>query len=180
MLEIAFPELKQRPAAKLEYLLDLVRRLIEVDGKVDLREFCYYRILARHLEQAISPAVDQKGNRVSKSAARQAAKNLVRIVADQGHTDAAAREAAFAAGISLFGGWAGEQQSFATEEQTVETLNNALDVLRMINSSGRQSLIQAVTKTVSHDGKLTTTEGELLRAICASLDCPLPPILSTP
>ena len=180
LLEIAFPELKQRPAAKLEYLLDLVRRLIEVDGKVDLREFCYYRILARHLEQAISPAVDQKGNRVSKSAARQAAKNLIRIVADQGHTDAAAREAAFAAGISLFGGWAGEQQSFATEEQTVETLNNALDVLRMINSSGRQSLIQAVTKTVSHDGKLTTTEGELLRAICASLDCPLPPILSTP
>jgi len=180
LLEIAFPELKQRPAPKLQYLLDLARRLIEVDGKVDLREFCYYRILARHLEQAISPAVDQKGNRVSKSAARTAAVSLIRIVADQGHDDAAAREAAFAAGVSVFGGWAGEQQSITDEEQTVATLNQSLDVLRLINSSGRQSLIQAVTKTVSHDGKLTITEGELLRAICASLDCPLPPILSTP
>ena len=55
LLEIAFPELKQRPAPKLEFLLDLIRRLIEIDGHIDLREFCYYRILARHLEQAIAP-----------------------------------------------------------------------------------------------------------------------------
>ncbi len=180
LLEIAFPELKQRPAPKLQFLLDLARRLIEFDGKIDLREFCYYRILARHLEQAISPAVDQKGNRVSKSAARAAAVSLIRIVADQGNEDDESREAAFAAGVSVFGGWAGERQSITGEDQTVEKLNQALDVLRRINSAGRQSLIQAVTQTVSNDGRLTATEGELLRAICASLDCPLPPILSTP
>ena len=28
-----------------------------------------------------------------------------------------------------------------------------------------------------HDGELVLEEAELLRAICASLDCPLPPIL---
>ena len=29
------------------------------------------------------------------------------------------------------------------------------------------------------DGKLTVAEGELMRAICATIDSPLPPILET-
>lgn len=180
LLEIAFPELKQRPAAKLQFLLDLIRRMIEIDGKIDLREFCYFRILARQLEQAISPAVDQRGKRATKSAVRNAAVSLIRIVADQGHDDSDARERAFAAGISVFGNWADTRNVRIVEHQTVDILNESLDVLSKINSAGRQSLIQAVTTTVSHDGQVTAIEAELLRAICASVDCPLPPILSSP
>jgi Zn-dependent protease with chaperone function len=180
LLEIAFPELKQRPTPKLEFLLNLIRRLIEIDGHIDLREFCYYRILARHLEQAIAPAAGQKGNRVSKQAARQAAVDIIRIIADQGHDDVLEREAAFDAGIAIFGKWATIDKASVSRDQTVERLDQALDILGKINSAGRQSLIQAVTVSIAHDGKVTATEAELLRAICASLDCPLPPILSTP
>lgn len=178
LLEIAFPELKQRPAPKLEFLLDLIRRLIEIDGHIDLREFCYYRILVRHLEQAIAPTAGQKGNRVSKSAARQAAVDLIRIVADQGHENSADRDDAFNAGIKVFGEWANIDRAPVAADQTVARLDEALDILSKINSAGRQSLLQAVSTTVTHDGELTATEAELLRAICASLDCPLPPILS--
>ena len=53
----------------------------------------------------------------------------------------------------------------------------SLDALRQMNSAGRKSMLQAVSNTITHDGKLTLREAELLRAICASLDCPLPPIL---
>ena len=179
LLEIAFPELKQRPVPKLQFLLDLVRRLIEFDGQIDLREFCYYRILARHLEQAISPAVDQKGNRVSKKMARDAAVNLIRIIADQGHDTDAERNAAFTVGTRIFGDWAGNPEIQISSDQTVEKLNEALNTLSCINAAGRQSLIEAVIETVAHDGELTVMEGELLRAVCASLDCPLPPLLST-
>ncbi len=56
-------------------------------------------------------------------------------------------------------------------------LDRSLNVLGRMNSAGRKSLLQALARTVSHDGKLTATEAELLRAVCASLDCPLPPIL---
>jgi hypothetical protein len=48
--------------------------------------------------------------------------------------------------------------------------------LRQINSTGKKSLLQAVSNTITHDGQLTLSEAELLRAICASLDCPLPPL----
>ncbi len=180
LLEIAFPELKQRPAPKLEFLLDLTRRLIEIDGRIDLREFCYYRILVRHLEQAIDPTAAHRGNRVSKPAAQQAAVDIIRIVADQGHDDPAAREAAYRAGISVFGRWAKRDQAPVAKSRTVETLDQALDILGQINSAGRKSMLEAVAATVTHDGQVTATEAELLRAVCASLDCPIPPILSTP
>ena len=39
-------------------------------------------------------------------------------------------------------------------------------------------LIEAVTLVVLFDRKLTVAESELLRAVCASLECPLPPVLT--
>jgi Zn-dependent protease with chaperone function len=178
LLEISFPQLKKRPTPKLEFLLDLARRLIEYDGRIDLREFCLYQIIARHLAQATAPAANARHNRVSKSAARDAAIDILSIVADQGHDDEESRKQAFRAGVAVFGDWAKGGNTEARSGPTVQRLEEALDILSKINSAGRQSMIHAVTRTITHDGRLTVPEAELLRAICATLDCPLPPIIS--
>jgi len=178
LLEISFPTLKHRPAAELEFLLSLVRRIIEIDGRIDLREYCYYRILSTMVQQAFDPSGKPAGNRVSRAAARQAAVNLMRVVAEQGNDDAVLRQQAFAAGIAHFGRWSGEQADPGVPENTIALLDQSLDTLRNINSAGRQSLLQAVAETIMHDGKLTLAESELLRTICLSLDCPLPPLLT--
>ena len=73
--------------------------------------------------------------------------------------------------------WAREVEYKDVSLQTVPLLDRNISLLTRMNSAGRKSLLQALAKTVSHDGKLTATEAELLRAVCASLDCPLPPIL---
>jgi len=177
LLEVAFPALKARPAAQLEFLLKLARRLIESDGLVDLGEYCFYRILASHLNQATHPSAAKRGNRVGKKAARNAALDLVRIVADQGNPDVAAREHAYKAGVEVFGEWVAAESSPTNPEETIAILDRSLDILKLINPAGQRSLVQAVSNTIAHDGKLTLAEAELLRAICATLDCPLPPIL---
>ena len=177
ILEIAFPALKRRPVPQLEYLLDLVRRIIELDGDVDLYEYCFYRVLTIRLEQAEDPSGRRKGHRSTKKAVRQAAIDLLRTVARHGHSSKEARANAFRAGVAEFGQWAGDAQYRDETLQTVPVLERSLNVLERTNSAGRKSLLQAVGKTVSHDGKLSVPEAELLRAICASLDCPLPPIL---
>jgi Zn-dependent protease with chaperone function len=176
LLEIAFPMLRARPKSQMEYLLKLVRRLIEIDGHVDLGEFCIYRVLASHLSQAADPLADKAGNRVPRKKARHAAIDVIRIVADQGNEDEVARDHAYQAGISTFGDWASERKEQIDDRQTVEVLGRSLDALRQMNSAGKKSLLQAVSNTITHDGKLTLSEAELLRAICASLDCPLPPL----
>ena len=177
ILEIAFPALKRRPVPQLEYLLELVRRLIELDGEVDLYEYCFFRVLTNSLEQAEDPSGRRKRRRSTKKAVRQAAIDLLRTVARHGHSSAEARASAFRAGAAEFGQWASDAEYGDETLQTVPVLDRSLTVLARTNSAGRKSLLQAVGKTVSHDGKMSVPEAELLRAICASLDCPLPPIL---
>jgi len=178
LLEIAFPALKSRPVQQVEFLLDLVNKLIQLDARVDLSEYCFYRILASHLAQAAEPSRTKKGNRVSRQEAQSAAVSLVRIVANHGNDDREARQHAFEAGVAPFGNWAEKFQSDIGDSATVAELDQALDNLSRMNSAGRKSLLQAVSSTVAHDGKLTLAEAELLRTICAALYCPLPPILA--
>ena len=175
LLEVAFPALKMRPAPQREFLLELVRRIIEFDGEVDLYEYCFYRVLSSSLEKVSRPAA-RSGNRASKKAIRQAAIDLVSAVAQHGHASAGEASSAYRAGLDEFGAWATDAEY---EEQSLQTakLDRNLNVLGRMNSAGRKSLLQALARTVSHDGKLTATEANLLRAVCASLDCPLPPIL---
>ena len=178
LLELSFPALKQRPAQRLEFLIDLVRKLVEADGEVDLREFCYYRIIVMHLQQAAAPAAEAKTNRVSKKAARHAAVDLLRIVAHHGAGDGESEERAFRAGARVFGDWAGQVEVVPGDQAPVERLESALDILAKLNPAGRKSLVEAVSRAITYDDRLTMREAELLRAICASLECPLPPILS--
>lgn len=180
LLELGLPALRQRPPQSLEFLVDLVRRLIELDGEVELREFCFYRIIAAHLRQNFAAPAKKQSNRVGKAAARRAAVALLRIVADQGSAEATQRDQAFRSGLRAFGDWAGEQEVSISPRETVPKLGEALDVLEKINPAGRKSLVEAVTRTVAWDNRLTISEAELLRAICAVLDCPLPPVLPTP
>ena len=43
----------------------------------------------------------------------------------------------------------------------------------------KRQLIAALVTTLSFDGKIATAETELLRVICLTLHCPMPPLLET-
>ena len=60
---------------------------------------------------------------------------------------------------------------------SVAVLDQSLEMLLALNGDGKQMLLEAITVVVMSDKTLSVTEAELIRAICASLDCPLPPIL---
>jgi Zn-dependent protease with chaperone function len=177
LLEISFPTLKFRPKEQLDFLLQLVGRLIETDGRIEFREFCYYRILSSQLVQAMSPGTGTR-KRVSKSTMRSSAVRLIRILADQGNDDADAAERSYRAGIAAFGNWADNVADEIGQQLTVSDLDKSLDNLAALNSKGRQRLLEAISSCISQDGRLSLGEAELLRAVCATLDCPLPPLLA--
>jgi len=177
LLEVSFPALKLRPAAQLGFLIELASRLIEIDGKVDLYEYCFYRILTTNLGQSVDPAARRTKGRTPKREMRQAAVNILAIVADHGHDDAAQGQEAFAAGADILGEWARGVEIEPRREYTVDILNHSLDILQKLNNKGRHKLLRAVSEVADHDQRLTVGEAELIRVICATLDCPLPPIL---
>ena len=177
LLEIAFPALKLRPAEALSYLVSLATRMIEVDGEIDLYEYCFYRILMSNLGKAVDPSGRRRAVRSRRFELQTSVIELLRVLADYGHDDDEQRMAAFGTGIKSLGGWAQEHEFSSDRKHTVSLLNHSLDVLLGLNSKGKESLLRAISATAGYDGKLTVTEAELIRAVCAALDYPLPPIL---
>ncbi len=177
LLEIAFPALKQRPSQELAYLVSLTSRLIEIDGRIDLYEYCFYRIMMSSLGQAIDPRGGRSAVRARRSELQSAAVALLRVLADYGHETDAERVAAFQAGLDTLGPWAQRQEYRSDRDYTVATLDHSLDVLLGLNSKGQESLMRALSATAAHDGELAVAEAELIRAVCATLNYPLPPIL---
>jgi len=179
LLEIAFPALKRIPAQRLDFLLDMARELIEVDGVVDFYEFCVYRILSRTLSQAMAPATRQRKRRpASRSAVRAAATQVLSLLADRGHESLDEKRAAFKAGLAVFGDWSDEVEFTQQSIEAVALFDQSLDVLERMNSAAIQSLLEAINITAKHDGQVSTREAEMIRATCASLNCPLPPLLA--
>jgi Zn-dependent protease with chaperone function len=179
LLEIAFPALKRRPAPELQFLVDLVRRLVETDGEIDLYEYCFYRILSGSLRQSIDPSRSLATGGESKDAMRRAALRLLRILAGHGDGDPARREAAFRAGTAKLGRWSEGTDDEPATADTAAELDRCLDILRHVDLSTRARLIDALSATIRHDRKMTVEEAELMRAVCAGLDCPLPPLITS-
>jgi hypothetical protein len=175
LLEISFPALRQRPAQQLQFLIDLTGRMIEIDGEIELYEFCFYRVLATNLRHVINPSGSPKRRRAGRKPVRDAAVELLRIVAHHGHAVPADAEAAFHAGLKGFGKW-GENCAYNGDRKpSTAALDKSLDTLVALNGEGRKMLLDTVTTVVLHDEQLTVPEAELIRAICASLEIPLPP-----
>ena len=179
MLEIAFPALRQREQAELEYLIDLAGRLIEVDGDIDLYEYCFSRVLTSSLQRAMHPSRKPKRRSAKRGPVRDAAVDLLRVIAHHGHHDGGDGEKAFRAGLKVFGQWADNAVFDSEQKFSASALDKKLDLLVALNGEGRQMLVKAITKVIAHDGEITGPEGDLMRAVCATLEVPLPPILTS-
>ncbi len=177
LLAIAFPALKLRPAPELSYLVSLATRIIELDGEIDLYEYCFYRILMSNLGQATDPSGRRSAVRARRKDLQAAAIDLLRVLADYGHDTEATSAAAFASGVATLGSWARAYDYKSDRDYTVPVLDRSLDLLLGLNLKGKESLLRAISATAAHDGRLAVAEAELIRAVCATLDYPLPPIL---
>jgi hypothetical protein len=67
----------------------------------------------------------------------------------------------------------------APSELNIAEVESALHELKLLAPLKKPLFIKACVATAMADDKLTLAEGELLRAICAALDSPVPPILET-
>ena len=152
--------------------------MIDVDGEVDLYEYCFYRVLRTNLGQAVDPSGRQGPRRVARRELRQAAIDLITVLADYGNENDTLSGQAFDAGKAQFGKWAEEYTYSSKQHYSLRTLDHSLDVLAALNGKGRRAMLKAITTVAVHDGQVTTAETELIRTICASLDVPLPPLLT--
>ena len=67
----------------------------------------------------------------------------------------------------------------ARAELNIAAVEGAFLELKLLFPLKKPQFIKACLAAAMADDRLTVAEGELMRAICAALDTPLPPILET-
>ena len=171
VLELVIPTLKRLPRIERDRLLEASKAVIEADRKVTLGEFVLLTLCRSHIQK------DEKRPPTARH------RNIDAVIGEAGvvlsllaHSGKGGM-AAFDKGMSVLGIPGGVLR--APAELNIAAVQGALDELKLLLPLKKPQFIKACLAAAMADDKLTVAEGELMRAICAALDTPLPPILET-
>jgi Zn-dependent protease with chaperone function len=175
LASLAFPILRRRPRPQLQQFMDTVYSLVHADGEVDLFEYCLGRLLHTQVTEALDPTRSWVPGRKKLTDATDAVVTLLAVVAQAGHANPADAPRAYIAGLArVFPRLNAPYSPPANRQAALEGVWSDLDALEPM---AKELLIEGLVAAISHDGKVTVAEAELLRTVCASLHCPLPPML---
>ncbi len=174
-LLLAFPALRQLPAEERLQLLICLNLMLQREGTMSLSSYTLRKLAQVHLGDDLYPRSPNK--QLSVKAVIPELQVLFSVLARHGHQDVAYAELAYDAGMNhlllahkpaygMFGDWPAR-------------LDAALTRLDQLAIQAKEQLVTALVKTVLYDSEIKIDEAELLRAVCGSLHCPLPPLVDT-
>jgi Zn-dependent protease with chaperone function len=175
LASLAFPMLRRRPRPQLQQFMDTVYALAHADGQVDLFEYCLGRLLHTQVSEALDPARAWVPGRKRLIDATVPALTLLSLIAQAGHDNPAEANRAYLTGLARV--FPRLNAPYAPPPDRQAALETAWPELDALEPLGKELLIEGLVAAISHDGKVTVAEAELLRTVCASLHCPLPPML---
>jgi Zn-dependent protease with chaperone function len=177
LLGIAFPTLRQRPPEQLRKLGIVVDELLGMNADISVLDYALGRLLRVQLVEVLSPRVRRPVSPPPKlHDCRTEARTLFAVMAQVGHAHERDARAAFDAGMRRLLPMA--PPDFTPPSDWLNTLDRALTRFDQLSPAIKQALIEALVVTVAHDRQVTLGEAELLRVVCASLHCPLPPLVA--
>lgn len=180
LLELCLPALKQMSVDQYKRVRRVLLLVIRADGRLDLAEWCVLQLVCHFVEPALGLARTSRPHYrdINDIAAEFA--QVLSMLAWSGHRDAprevvenAFRRGADAAGISriaLCGPAACRIDDFT---RATTTLADAYPLLK-------PRLLKGLAECARHDEVIAPLERELIHAIAAVIDCPLPPLDSSP
>ncbi len=172
-VHLLFPALRRLTLHDRRKLLRLLEQLAIADERIDTFECALANMLAAEVRDELEV---REGFGSASVASRQSAlADLFAILAQQGSEDDVAARRAYEAGMASV--LPRERPAFARIQAWPSRFSRVLRELESLHPYGQRAVVEGLAKTLMHDGSLAITEAELLRAVCAVLRCPLPPIL---
>jgi uncharacterized tellurite resistance protein B-like protein len=171
LLQLTLPALKSIPPSALGPFFETLDELVHADGRVSPFEFALQKLLLRELARSRSPAAP-----IVQIFSFQAVEAEISVVLSVlAHATSADPAAAFAVGAGQLKAIE-SRLSEPTTAADLAALDAALDRLASSSLPIKQRLLHAAVAVVLADGEVHIDEYELLRAIAATLDLPLPPL----
>lgn len=175
LLELALPALRAVPAAERPQLRATLRALADADGAVAPFEWALLRLADRALAPGRAGAARRPGRAVALMARAEAAATVLSLLARAGAAggDDLLAADAFVRGARALGGGP-TLRLLPASACTTAALDAAVDALGDVSPLGKRNLLAACATTAASDGALSSDETDLLRALAAIWDLPVP------
>lgn len=178
LVEIALPALCALTPWQYELFRKNLVELVEADEMLDLFEWSLQRILLRDMQGRFGRSGPERVRHRSLRAVGSPLAVMLSVLAYVGNRDAGAAAHAFGEawqGLALpeTGLLGHEECGFAALDEALAELDHAAPMVK-------KRVLEAAVVCVTADRQVTVEEAELLRAVSASISCPMPPILTPP
>jgi Zn-dependent protease with chaperone function len=173
-LSRTFPALRQLGQRERERLLAVLNVLLQREGNRQVFAYALRKLAQVQLRDELEPRARPGG--LSLAAAGDDLQVLFSVLAASGQADPVQAQQAYAAGMQLL--LPGHATEFRRLPNWSGRLDLALNRLDRLAPAGKAALVEALVRTISHDRHMSVEEAELLRAVCATVHCPLPPLIA--
>ena len=175
LIEIALPSLRALiPVQRAAFDRNVVT-LIEADSRINLFEWSLHRILLRDIETVLGRGGSTRVTYQSVASVRAQCALLMSTLAYVGQRDEQAAAAAFGQAMSVL---AIDGAHILTRKDCgLAEFDGVLGELDQAAPQVKRKILEAAVACIAADRQATASEAELLRAVSASMSCPMPPII---
>jgi hypothetical protein len=171
LADLAVPALRTLEAAVRTQFLDRMRRLVLLDNTLSLPELLLYILVEYRLTQRVTA---QRARLLQ--ALPQLADAASVVLSALAHAATKDTPLAFEQARGQLGARCPELALMAAVAVGPSQVRAALERLLFLTPMDKPLLIRAAVAAITHDGVVTARENLMLRALCATLDVPLPPL----
>lgn len=174
LAELLVPALRQLSEAQFKQFSDTLSDLMLHDKQLTIFQFAMMKMVLHQVEESHRvQGRKRRGPRTIRKA-QDEIHVLLSALSSVSSNDPTERQQALRAGLQRMDEYRGPN---TLHQESFGQLNNALDRLAAAAPRVKQQVIDACSHTVLADEHVSLDEGELLRAIAATLNCPLPPFI---
>lgn len=174
LIELALPALAELNGDNATRLVACTHALVREDSRITVFEYAVLSLLEHAVQVPRKFTGERQVSDIGRM--REDCAIVLSLLAHAGHGDEAGAQRAYlqaTARLPVEG--LGPLRGRASIP--LASFSASLARLNSLKYRFKSGIIEACVSAISADGRITVTEAELLRAIGARLDCPIPPIL---
>jgi Zn-dependent protease with chaperone function len=177
LLDLAMPALRQMSPRQHRAFRAQVEVLMIADERLSLFEYTLRCVLHRHLDAQFLPQRQTRPMHSSPQKLAHPVATVLALLAWEGEPEPDQAARAFDSGMRGYIGGDHTHRLPPREECSLAEFDVALQTLRQSVPAIKRRIVVACTACILANQHVTVREAELLRAICDTLDCPLPPLV---
>jgi Zn-dependent protease with chaperone function len=177
LLDLAMPALRQMSPRQHRTFRAQVEVLMIADQRLSLFEYTLRCVLRRHLDAQFLPQRHTRPVHRSPQKLGRPVASVLALLAWEGQPEPDQAARAFDAGMRGYIGGDHTHRLPPREDCSLAEFDAALQTLNQSVPAIKRRIVIACAACILANQQVTVREAELLRAICDTLDCPLPPLV---